>query len=301
MATAAIPGFESFMQGAVGQALSRAADATGVDFGQLLETARRESSFDPRAKAQTSSAAGLFQFIESTWLTMVARYGAQHGMAAEAAEIDMSSGRPRVADPAAREAILAKRFDPELAARFAGELTRENAAALEKSLGRPASRGELYMAHVLGAGGAARLVRAAADGAPDAAALFPREAAANRGLFYRKDGAARAADELVARFARMVEGGGPLNAPAAVTPTVQAGAVSASSAVRGASVAPSRESAMIDVEQLRAEMTATALRALFDLVSRAGETGDRGGDFGAGGGAASRLFGLDAYTRLTRP
>lgn len=287
MTTAAIPGLEKFLQGAVGQALSRAADATGVDFAQLLETARRESAFDPRAKAQTSSAAGLFQFIESTWLTMVARYGAQHGMAAEAAAIDMSSGRPRVADAQTRTAILAKRFDPEMAARLAGELTRENAAALEKSLGRAPSRGELYMAHVLGAAGATRLVRAAAEGAPDAVALFPREAAANRGLFYRKDGGVRSAQELAQRFDRMVDGAGPLPGGAAPVARVDAAGAAPRAPSGAATRAPTLESAGFDVEQMRAAMTAAALRALFEVA-----TGD---------GAATRLFGLDAYGRLNRP
>lgn len=289
MTTAAIPGFDGFLQGAVGQALSRAADATGVDFGQLLETARRESAFDPRARAQTSSAAGLFQFIESTWLTMVARHGAQHGMAAEAASIDMSSGRPRVADPATRDAILAKRFDPETAARLAGELTRENAAALEKNLGRAPSRGELYMAHVLGAAGATRLVRAAAEDAPDAVALFPREAAANRGLFYRKDGGVRSAQELAQRFERMVDGAGA--AAPQMAERVDTGAAAATRAAPARSVAPQwiagPDAAGFDIEQMRAAMTAAALRALFDVA--ASDT------------AAARLFGLDAYARLNRP
>ena len=288
MATAAIPGFEAFMQGAVGQALSRAADATGVDFGQLLETARRESAFDPRARAQTSSAAGLFQFIESTWLTMVARYGAQHGMAAEAAAIDMSSGRPRVADASTRDAILARRFDPEMAARLAGELTRENAAALEKGLGRSPSRGELYMAHVLGAGGAARLVRAAAEGAPDAGALFPREAAANRGLFYRKDGGVRSAQELAARFEQMVEGAAGAPAPGAMIASAAPAASDAPSQRRPVPAARAMmDASAFDIEQMRAAMTAAALRALFDVAST--------------DSAAARLFGLDAYGRLKRP
>jgi hypothetical protein len=257
--------------GAIGQALSRAAVATGVDFGQLLETARRESSFDPSARAQTSSAAGLFQFVEQTWLATVARYGARHGLAADAASIDMSSGRPRVADPEARRQILAKRFDPEISARLAGELTRENAAALEKAFGRTPSAGEIYAAHVLGAGGAVRLARAAGDGAPDAAALFPREAAANRALFFEREGAARSPAAMLARFERMMGGAAAIPAPSSSP----------------ANAPPEPAIALADVEAMRQAMVAAALRALFDLAG-----GDRDG---------ARLMGLGAYSRALRP
>lgn len=178
---------------AVRAAIQRAANATGVDFSLLVETARRESALNPNAKAGTSSATGLFQFIESTWLDMVRRHGPQHGLAAEAAALRQG------ADPQTRRDILALRNDAELSARMAGELARENANTLQASLGRPPSAGELYAAHVMGSGGALRLIEAAANGAPNAAALFPREANANRGLFYA-NGEARSAQGLLQRL-----------------------------------------------------------------------------------------------------
>lgn len=183
----------------VREALQRAAASTGVDFTMLAETARRESGFNAGAKAPTSSATGLFQFIESTWLDMVRKYGDQHGLGAMASRISVSGGRPHVSDAALRKAILDLRYDPELSARMAGELARENAAALQGNLGRAPSAGELYAAHVLGPAGATKLIEAAERGAPNAAALFPREAAANRGLFY-VDGAPRSAAQLLARL-----------------------------------------------------------------------------------------------------
>lgn len=178
---------------AVHAAIRRAADATGVNFSLLVETARRESALNPVARAGTSSAAGLFQFIESTWLDMVRRHGAQHGLGAQAAAL-----RQGVSAEARRE-ILALRNDPELSARMAGELARENAATLQGRLGRPPTAGELYAAHVMGSGGAIRLIEAAQAGAPNAAAIFPREAAANRGLFY-VSGAPRSAQGLLERL-----------------------------------------------------------------------------------------------------
>ena len=38
-----------------------ASQATGADFDYLVQTAERESAFNARAQASTSSAAGLFQ------------------------------------------------------------------------------------------------------------------------------------------------------------------------------------------------------------------------------------------------
>jgi hypothetical protein len=184
-------------------AIRRASEATGVDFSLLVETARRESALNPHARAGTSSATGLFQFIESTWLDMVRRHGGDHGLGAQAAALRNG------ANAETRREILALRNDPELSARMAGELARENATTLEARLGRAPSAGELYAAHVMGPNGALRLIEAAQRGEPNAVSLFPREAAANRGLFYA-NGQPRSAQGLLDRLqldadARMAE------------------------------------------------------------------------------------------------
>lgn len=173
--------------GDIAAALADASARTGVSFDYLLRTAERESDLNPEARASTSSATGLFQFIESTWLATMKEEGGALGLGDLAAEIERTpEGRYDVADPAMREAILALRADPDTSALMAGALTAENAAYLQDRLGRAADPGELYIAHFLGAGGAARLIRAAAE-TPDAgaAALFPRQAEANRAIFYR--------------------------------------------------------------------------------------------------------------------
>ena len=107
--------------------IAQAAERTGADFDFLMRTASRESGFDAGARAATSSAAGMFQFIEQTWFAMVARYGDQHGMAEEAASIQQNAdGRFHIADPARRDAVLNLRFDPQAASYMAGELAAEN-------------------------------------------------------------------------------------------------------------------------------------------------------------------------------
>ncbi|MCX7676587.1 MAG: transglycosylase SLT domain-containing protein, partial [Alteraurantiacibacter sp.] len=56
-------------------AIARAAQATGTDFSYLLAQARIESGLNPAARARTSSASGLFQFIDQTWLATLDRHG----------------------------------------------------------------------------------------------------------------------------------------------------------------------------------------------------------------------------------
>ena len=48
--------------------IKQAASTTGASFEYLLTTAKMESNFNPKAAASTSSARGLFQFIDQTWL-----------------------------------------------------------------------------------------------------------------------------------------------------------------------------------------------------------------------------------------
>jgi hypothetical protein len=180
---------------AVTGAIRQAAQATGADFRYLLATARIESNLNPAAKVATSSARGLFQFIEQTWLGILKQEGPALGYARYAEAIARTaSGRYVVTDPSWKAAIMNLRADPTANAVMAGAFTRQNAAQLARRLGRPASEGELYIAHFLGAGGASRLIRAAeSQPLARAAAIFPAAAKANRFIFYDKQGHARSA------------------------------------------------------------------------------------------------------------
>jgi hypothetical protein len=177
----------------VAGAIRQASRLTGTSFDYLLATARVESGLNPRAQATTSSAGGLFQFIEQTWLATLKEAGPNLGYARYAnAIVRTESGRYMVSDPALREEIMKLRHDPTANAVMAGVFTRNNSAKLAERLGRPASEGELYMAHFLGPAGAARLInRAAEQPAARAADLFPHAARANRSIFYDKQGSAR--------------------------------------------------------------------------------------------------------------
>ncbi len=173
--------------------LNRAGDKSGVDFNYLLQTAIRESSLDPTAKAGTSSATGLFQFLEQTWFQVMKSDGGRLGYQRYADAINAKSdGRLDIADKNLRAEVLKLREDPEVAANLAAAFTRDNGAYLKNRFGRMPSPGELYIAHFLGAHGAEKLFRAGLDN-PDqvAAKLFPSEAEANPAIFYDKGGSAR--------------------------------------------------------------------------------------------------------------
>ncbi len=174
-------------------AIKQAANTTGTSFEYLLATAKMESNFNPTASASTSSARGLYQFIDQTWLGTVKEAGAQLGYGKYADAITRSpSGSYSVSDPAARTAIMKLRDDPAAACSMAAVLTQSNSFKLTGKIGRRPTDGELYMAHFMGVGGAAKLISNAEDN-PQAsgARLFPNAAAANRSIFFDRSGRAQ--------------------------------------------------------------------------------------------------------------
>ncbi|MEM6414185.1 MAG: transglycosylase SLT domain-containing protein [Pseudomonadota bacterium] len=187
---------------AVSGAIRSAATATGADFDYLYKVAARESSLDPAAKASTSSATGLFQFIEQTWLGAVKNYGEQHGLGEAAKAIKAKPGGGFSVVPAsARQAILDMRLDPQKSAALAGELAQENKRYLENRLGRTVKGSELYAAHFLGASGAAKLLSSRPE--ETAASVVPAAAKANRSVFY--DGArGRSVSDVLASFEKTI-------------------------------------------------------------------------------------------------
>lgn len=190
-------------------AIARASARTGVDFDYLVDQARVESAFNPGAKARTSSATGLYQFIDQSWLGTIDKHGAKHGLEWAANAIERGrDGRYRVADPAMRQAILNLRYDADTSATMAAEFAGDNADHLEKRLGREPNATELYFAHFMGAGGASRFL-GAMQANPDAsaAALFPRQAAANRSIFFDRAGGARSLSDVYALMGRKMGAG----------------------------------------------------------------------------------------------
>ncbi len=193
----------------VTNAIAMASRRTGVDFGYLLGQAKIESSLNPTARASTSSATGLYQFVDQSWLAVVSQHGSEYGLGWAANAISRgSNGRYYVADPDMRKQILDLRKHPETASVMAAEHAADNKAFLEQRLGREAQPVDLYLAHFLGVGGAAKFL-STHDRAPgaSAASLFPAAAASNRSIFYDKQGNSRSFAEIRDRFAAKLQKG----------------------------------------------------------------------------------------------
>lgn len=195
--------------------LNSAGTKSGVDFDYLLQTAIRESSLNPNAKASSSSAVGLFQFLESTWLQVMKDEGPRLGYQNYADAItETSDGDFVIKDPKLRAEVLKLREDPQIAADLAAAFTRNNGAYLHGKFGRMPSAGELYIAHFLGPKGAEKLFTAGlADPDQIAAKLFPKQAKANPSIFY-DDGQARTIRQVYKALVAKHEGG-PAGADAA--------------------------------------------------------------------------------------
>lgn len=260
--------------------IARAAQATGVDFHYLLAQAKLESSLDPRAKAGTSSAAGLYQFTKGTWLQTLDRHGAEHGLGWAG---DAISGG-RITDPAMRAQIMALRYDADTSALMAGELAADNRAELATALGREPDAAELYLGHFLGIGGATSfLTTLSSDPTRSAASILPQAAAANRGIFYGAGGA-RSVSEVMDLIRGRV-GGAMESGSAAVWASVE-GAASPTPGVAVPTGGPIER----EFRGTRAQMPQVATRSMAETL---------GESFGAGAqGAPAHV--RDAYAKLAR-
>lgn len=197
----------------VANAIKNAAAKTGVDFNYLVEKAATESGFKTGVQSKSSSATGLYQFIDSTWLAMIKKHGDDYGLDnfSDAIKQD-SKGNYTVADKATRQEILNLRKDADIAAIMAAEFADDNKIYLENSVSGEIGNTDLYLAHFMGASGASRFLNAkSANGNQIAASLFPSAARANHNVFYDTSGKARTLDEVYAFFDKKFDGNGQVS------------------------------------------------------------------------------------------
>jgi hypothetical protein len=97
-----------------------------------------ESAGRPDAKAGTSTATGLFQFTNGTWIDTVKKH------------------RPDLMQGRSADQLLALRKNAKLAIELGAKLTEDNAI----TLGPGWKAGDLYLAHFLGVGMARKFLRA---------------------------------------------------------------------------------------------------------------------------------------------
>lgn len=189
------------------RAIKAATRSVGVDTGYLTVVAARESGFDPSKRAQRTTATGLYQFTDDTWLRVVKLFGAKYGLGNYAQQIVLSpNDGVSLPHPRARETLLQLRSDPQLSALMAAELALDNKGRLEHLLGRIVTPAETYLAHFFGVVPAARIIDAArTTPRVPAASLLPTAAQSNPKLFSPSGGVASAhalISAIEANFAR---------------------------------------------------------------------------------------------------
>jgi hypothetical protein len=171
------------------ETIIKAAKATDSDPVLLMAIADKESSFSTTVRARTSSATGLFQFIDATWLRTMKNFGARHGLEKEAAAINWVDDELTVSDPTEKARILELRRDPYISALLAAEMLKRDRSRIAGRIGRDLTDGETYLAHFLGPDDAERFMEKVVE-APKAAAakLLPKPARANRPIFFARGG-----------------------------------------------------------------------------------------------------------------
>jgi hypothetical protein len=186
-------------------AVARTPGATGGhDFAALLAQVAGESAFKTTAVNSKTGAAGPFQFVKNTWLSLLRDHGQAMGVKpALLAQIKPDAhGRMTVADPHSLREMLDLRHDLSLSAKMAAKYLDDNKAHLGHILHREATEAEVQISFLLGASGAAHLINAAKTG-PDTPVdqVLPKAVAANRTLFHDHQGKPLTAGEAVAHLA----------------------------------------------------------------------------------------------------
>lgn len=183
-----------------------AAQETGVSESYLLGMTGAESSFNPNAKASTSSALGLHQFLDQTWLATLKKYGDLYGYGRYADAITKRGDGKYTVNPAMASEVLGLRRNARASALMAARFTLENKQYLQSKLGLDkVSDADLYAAHFLGAGGAERFLRGLRSdpNIPATRLVDASTVGANQSIFFNK-GRPRTAQEVYALFGKKV-------------------------------------------------------------------------------------------------
>ncbi len=133
----------------------QASIATHIDFELLLITAMIESDLGRVTKSSTSSARGIFQYIEPTWLVLIKRYGARIGQKnyASAITINTESYLPEITDASqfTKKDILSLRDNTKIAALIKANQLKDEAKIVAKyKAGQRINATDHYIVHMLG-------------------------------------------------------------------------------------------------------------------------------------------------------
>lgn len=171
----------SASQGAVRDIITRVSLDHGLDPSFFHALAHRESRYDYLAGAPTSSARGLFQFTQNTWLCALHTYGADYGVADAAYIVLQPSGECTVSDAHIKARLLGMRYDPSFSTNIAIEHTLANRDFLVQHH-HSVTKADLYALHFFGQSDGWKFLTANPLAYADS--ITPKAAAANRAIFY---------------------------------------------------------------------------------------------------------------------
>lgn len=139
----------------VTRSLYRAYLKTGVDFKLLVLKAIMESDYGRFNVASNSTARGVFQYIESTWMVLMHRYGDKIGYGHYAKAIHYNPKTKTAALKGAakhlRHEILALRHNPEASALIKSYQIMEETDVIQGyKRGKKVTATDHYIAHMLG-------------------------------------------------------------------------------------------------------------------------------------------------------
>ena len=173
---------------------------TGVNGAFLERVAYIESHGDTFAHARGTSAEGLFQFTDATFLKLLADHGQEVGVVDAKDYITKSGQFHKAISQRTRDAILALKDNPVLASKLEALKIKDDAALLQQKIGRPPTNAEIYAAHFLGVTSAINLIAAAVYHPQLAADRLDMSAAwHNHSIFYQNN-IPRTAAEIMALF-----------------------------------------------------------------------------------------------------
>lgn len=162
---AAMEGTRAALDDGLAPARSPLAGSNGYGYDEaatLRSIIGVESGGKATAQNPNSTARGLGQFTEGTWLETVRKH------------------RPDLMQGKTQNQVLGLRDNPGLNAEMTRHYMRDNADHL-RARGLPTTPGEIYLAHFMGPGGAVKALQAPLD-TPIARLMSPAEISANAGI-----------------------------------------------------------------------------------------------------------------------